>query len=108
MYSTAFLESVKDLLPSLEKVGSAEDCARFCILVKALLNFDVYEQLEQIECPVLVIGDKRDQTIGVEGSYEIIEKLVCPSYIYDQYSHAVYDEAPDIKRKIIQFLSDSL
>lgn len=43
VYSTAFLESVKDLLPSLEKVGSAEDCARFCILVKALLNFDVYE-----------------------------------------------------------------
>ena len=108
VYSTAFLESVKDLLPSLEKVGSAEDCSRFCILVKALLNFDVYEQLEQIKCPVLVIGDKRDQTIGVEGSYEIIEKLGCPSYIYDQYSYAVYDEAPDIKRKIIQFLSDSL
>ena len=108
VYSAAFLESVKNLLPSLEKVGSAEDCARFCILVKALLNFDVYVQLEQIKCPVLVIGDKRDQTIGVEGSYEIIEKLGCPSYIYDQYSHAVYDEAPDIKRKIIQFLSDSL
>ena len=107
VYSTSFLESVKSLLPSLEKAGSAEDCARFCILVKALLHFDVYEQLGQIKCPVLVLGDKKDRTIGVEGSYEIMEKLGCPGHIYDQYSHAVYDEASDIKGKIVAFLSDS-
>lgn len=104
VYSTSFLESVKSLLPSLEKAGSAEDCARFCILVKALLHFDVYEQLGQIKCPVLVLGDKKDRTIGVEGSYEIMEKLGCPGHIYDQYSHAVYDEASDIKGKIVAFL----
>ncbi len=52
------------------------------------------------------IEKKRRRYIGVEGSCEIIKKLDFPSYIYDQYSHAVYDEAPDIKRKIIQFLSD--
>ena len=103
VYSPAFLESVKELLPSLEKVGSTEDCARFSILVNAVLQFDIYEKLKQIKCPVLVIGDKNDKTIGIEGSYEIIDKLGCKSYIYDRYSHAVYDEAPDIKEKIMDF-----
>ena len=107
VYSLAFLESVKEFLPTLEKVGSAEDCDRFCILVKAILTFDVYDQINQIKCPVLVLGDKNDQTIGAEGSLEIIEKLGCKNYMYDQYSHAVYDEAPDIKEKIKAFLSCS-
>lgn len=107
VYSPAFLESVKELLPFLEKVGSAEDCARFYILVNAILKFDIYEQLEQIKCPVLVIGDKNDRTIGIEGSYEIIDKLGCKNYIYNQYGHAVYDEAPDIKEKIIDFFECS-
>lgn len=105
VYSPAFLENIKDLLPALEKVGNAEDCNRFCILAKALLKFDVYDQIKQIKCPVLVLGDKNDHTIGPEGSYEIIEKLGCKNYMYDQYSHAVYDEASDIKEKIKAFLS---
>lgn len=108
VYSEDFLNAVKDLLPELEKVGTKEDCERFCILVKAVLNFDVYDEIEKIKCPVLVIGDRKDQTIGVEGSYEIIEKLGCKSYIYHQYSHAVYDEASDIKEKIKDFFSDSM
>lgn len=108
VYSPAFLETAKDLLPELEKAGSAEDCARFCILVKAVLQFDMYEEIEQIRCPVLVLGDKNDRTVGVEGSYEIIEKLGCENYIYDRYSHAVYDEAPDIKQRIRDFFEDSL
>lgn len=107
VYSPAFLENIKELLPALEKAGSPEDCIRFSILVNAVLKFDMYDKLEQLKCPVLVIGDKKDQTIGIEGSYEIMEKLGCRTYIYDQYSHAVYDEAPDIKEIIMNFLSES-
>lgn len=107
VYSPAYLEKIKDFLPEAEKVGSAEDCDRFCILVKALLTFDTYDMLNRIECPVLVLGDKNDRTIGPEGSYEIIEKLGCENYIYDEYSHAVYDEAPDIQERIKVFLSSS-
>ncbi|MEE0434779.1 MAG: alpha/beta hydrolase [Peptococcaceae bacterium] len=105
VYSAAFLESVQALLPTLEKAGNAEDCVRFGILVNALLHFDVYQQLDQIKCPVLVIGDKNDQTIGIEGAYEIIDKLGCERDIYDQYSHAVYDEAPDIQEKLVTFFT---
>lgn len=106
VYSPAFLESVKAVLPELEKAGSAEDCIRFAVLVRALLKFDVSDQIGQISCPVLVLGDQNDATIGVEGSYEIIERLGCSYEIYDQYSHAVYDEAPELKEKIQAFLQE--
>lgn len=42
--------------------------------------------------------------IGIEGSYEIADRLKCESYIYENYSHVVYDEADDIKEKILEFL----
>lgn len=103
VYSASFLESVKEKLPILEKEGTAQDCERFCILVKALYDFDVYDKLSQIKCPVFVIGDEDDCMIGAEGSYEIIKKLNCSRYMYSGYGHAVYDEAPDIKEKIKTF-----
>lgn len=103
VYSASFLESVKEKLPILEKEGTAQDCDRFCILVEALYDFNVYDKLGQIKCPVLVIGDENDRTIGAEGSYEIIKRLKCSSCMYSGYGHAVYDEAPDIKEKIKTF-----
>lgn len=106
VYSPAFLEETKELLPMLEKAGTKEDCERFCILGKAVLAFDIYDKLNQIKCPTLVIGDKNDNVTGIDGSYDLIEKLGCESYIYDKYSHAVYDEAPDIKNIIFNFLNN--
>lgn len=104
VYSKAFLEGVKDLLPVLEQQGTAADCERFEVLANALLYFDVYDKLDKIKCPVLVLGDKNDHTIGVDGMMELIDKLDCESYLYDCYSHAVYDEASDIKGRIKEFL----
>lgn len=105
VYSPAFLEKNKEYLPVLEKQGTAEDCDRYKVLVDACAAFDIKDKMNEIKCPVLVIGDKNDDTIGVEGSYEIIEELACQSIIYDIYSHAVYDEAEDIKDKIQEFLA---
>lgn len=103
VYSLKFLDSVRDLLPPLEKIGTQEDCARFLILIEACRIFDVYDSLTKISCPTLVIGDTNDQVIGFEGSVEIANRLGCELYTYDQYSHAVYDEAPDIKQLILRF-----
>lgn len=105
VYSPAFLESVKDLIPTLEKVGTASDCDRFTVLVEACMSFDVQERLSQIQCPVLVLGDKNDQTLGVQGSMDIINTIHCSNHIYDKYSHAVYDEEPDVKERVKQFFN---
>lgn len=104
VYSQQFLDSVGDMLPELEKMGTAEDCDRFVIEMKACEGFDVHDRLNEIDCPVFVLGDEQDKVLGTEGSYEIAEAIGCDIYIYNGYSHAVYDEAPDIKDRIKQFL----
>lgn len=103
VYSTSFLEKHKDLLPELEKIGTAEDCDRFGILAEACIKFDVHDDLEKIKCPVLVLGDKNDKVFSVDNNYEMAEKLNCEIFIYDNYAHAVYDEAEDIKERIKEF-----
>lgn len=104
VYSEEYLSAYAEYLPVLEQEGTPKDCERFVILAQACLDFDITDSLDQIQCPVLVLGDENDHTIGVEGTRELAELLNCSSYIYDQYSHAVYDEAPDIQEKIYTFL----
>lgn len=106
VYSKAYLEKYKDILPVIEKKGTEEDCARFKVLVSACMEFDIYDDMDKIKCPTYVIGDKNDNVLGVEGSYEIIDRLKCRSQIYEEYSHAVYDEAKDITERIFNFFEE--
>lgn len=107
VYSAAFLESVKDLLPALEKVGTEEDCARFAILAEACQRFDIADKMEKIACPVLVIGGEDDRVIGPEGSRDIVEHLHCDCIMYDAGSHAVYDENPAVKEEMFRFFQEA-
>lgn len=104
VYSQAFIDSIKDNLPAIIKTGTSADCDRLLILLEAINNFDIYDSLDKIQCPTFVLCDKKDRVFGHKPSCEIAEKLNCDLYVYDQYSHAVYDEAPDIKQKIYDFL----
>lgn len=106
VYSPAYIESIKDYIPSLLKNGTAEDCDRFSILIKAIKNFDCYELLNNIKCPVYVLCDENDHVFGPKPSLELAKRLNCPIYVYKEYSHAVYDEAPDLKERILEFLLD--
>lgn len=103
VYSEKMLESVKDLLPVLEQQGTPDDCDRFLCLLDAMNGLDLYDRLDGITCPVLVLGDENDKVLGVEASREIVAKLSCEIHIYDEFSHAVYDEAPDIKVRLKAF-----
>ena len=84
--------------------GNYEQCDRFVILCNILLNSDIKNEMKNIACDTLVLGDINDDVIVVEGSYEIKDIIDCDIYIYDKYSHAVYDEADDIKKRIYDFL----
>lgn len=107
VYSEAFIESIKDMIPEIVNNGTAEDCDRFVILLEAIKDFDVYDQLDKIQCPTLVMVDKNDKVFNPDCAYEIAERLNCEICVYDKYSHAVYDEAPDIRKKIIRFIGSA-
>lgn len=104
VYSQSFIDSIKDNIPVLIKNGTDRDCDRFVTILKAILSFDVYDSLDKIQCPVLVLGDVNDKIFDSKCAYEIADKLKCQIYLYDKYSHAVYDEAPDLKQRIFDFI----
>lgn len=57
-------------------------------------TFSAYDELDRIKCPVYVFAGSDDNTLGVEASIEMAEKLGCYIKVFDGYSHAVYDELP--------------
>lgn len=105
IYSKEYLKKYEKYMPALEDVGTSEDCDNFTVLASACVGFSAYEELDKIKCPVLVIGSNRDEVVSVRGSEEIAEKIGCEIYIYEGYSHAVYDEAADYPDRILEFFS---
>lgn len=104
VYSEAYRAEYQEAFDALEGVGTREDCARYEVQLRACVEFDLTDRMGQIRCPTFVLGDENDRATGIEGCCEIVRYLSCESYFYDRYSHAVYDEAPDIKERIAAFL----
>lgn len=104
MYSDAYVKRYKPFMPFLTAVQKPKDKERFIILAKAGLTCNAYEELEQIKCPVLVLGGSRDNVTTGQASVEIAEKLGCEIYMYEDLGHAAYEEAKDFNRRVYDFL----
>ena len=105
MYSDAYLKRYRPLLPLLTVLQRPRDVKRFTALAGACLTCDTYDTLDQIRCPVLVIGGGRDKIVGSEAAKELSEGLGCEAYIYDDLGHAAYEEAKDFNQRIFDFFT---
>lgn len=106
VYTPAFFEQYKDLILQSADGVTKEDLDRFLILARGAEGTNAYDELDKIKCPVLVLGAADDRVLGSAASEKIAEKLGCSCYIYENYGHAVYDEAPDYKDRIAAFFAD--
>ncbi len=105
VYSEDFLNKYRPFLEAAAESITEEDMRRFRIQMEGNAGFSTYERLKDIKCPVFVIGAWGDRVTGPEASLELAAKLGCQLLMYPLcYGHAVYDEAPDIKGKILEFL----
>lgn len=104
MYSGAYVKRYKPFMPLLTILQKPKDVRRFILLAKACLTCDAYEELEQIKCPVFVIGGQQDQVVTGKASREIAEKIGCKIYMYENLGHAAYEEAKDFNSRVYQFL----
>ena len=92
------------LLPLLTLVQTPKDVPRFTALAASCLTCDTWEQLEEIRCPVMVIGGKQDKLVTAEASVEMAQKLGCSLYLYEFLGHAAYEEAAkDFNRRVYDF-----
>ena len=94
-----------DILQSNTNVTSNE-IQKFIKLASATLDFDVKNDFKNIKCKTLVIWSNNDLIFGWNSSRNLAEILHCELYLYDHYGHAVYDEAPDFREKMLKFLRD--
>lgn len=104
MYSDRYLRIYRPLLPLLTLVQTPKDVPRFTALAASCLTCDTWEQLEEIRCPVMVIGGKQDKLVTAEASVEMAQKLGCSLYLYEVLGHAAYEEAAkDFNRRVYDF-----
>ena len=104
MYSDAYVKRYKPFMPLLTILQKPKDEKRFIALTKACLTCNTYEELDKIQCPVLVIGGRQDKVVTGEASDEIADKLRCEIYMYDELGHAAYEEASDFNERVYNFL----
>lgn len=106
VYSPAFVQAYRQAFDAQAKAFTPEEMARYARLCEACMGFSAMDELKSIRCPVLVMGCWGDRTLFPEGSLMLAKKLRCDLFMYAGYSHAVYDEAPDYKRRITDFLAN--
>ena len=104
MYSESYLKMYRPFLPLLTAIQKPNDVQRFVILANSCLTCNTYDILNEIKCPVFVIGAGQDKIVGGDASIEMAEKLGCRLYMYDKLGHAAYEEAKDFNRLVYDFL----
>ena len=105
LYADEFISKlgIAETLSNVEITDDEEK--RFKITSKAADGFDVTDRLSRIKCPTLVIGASNDKIIPPAASAELAELTGGELYMYGApYGHAVYDEAPDYKARVLEFL----
>ena len=106
MYTDAYVKRYRFFMPLLTVFQKPKDVKRFITLAKACLTCNTYEELDKIQCPVLVMGGKEDKIVTGEASEEIAEKLGCQIYMYEKMGHAIYEEATDFNKRVYDFLKE--
>ena len=109
VFSEETIRKYKKSLMRMNTNATEQDMKRFCVLARACLAFEAYEGLSKLECPTFILGAELDQVLGVIASREIADVLKqngVPTelYVYENYGHAAYDEAPDYRARILEFL----
>ncbi|MBQ4243568.1 MAG: alpha/beta hydrolase [Clostridia bacterium] len=105
VFSEKIYERVGDTFVKLNSGLTSEELDRFIALASAKVGESVAESAAKIICPALVIGSEGDVITGGEAAKELAQAIDgAELYIYGkEYGHAVYDEAPDYKERLLEF-----
>ena len=107
LYGAETLKQYRDVLLAGGEGITDEELARFVLLAENMHEFDVLDRLGELQCRTLILGCEGDKVMTAEASRELNEAIPgSECYIYgDEYGHAVYDEAPDYRDRILEFLA---
>lgn len=108
IYPPAVFESCRETILKAAGTVTDEDLRRFIILAEGMKGFNVTDELDKIQCPVMAIGVFEDAVLDSDSTMEIAEKLDehpdFKLYMYIGFGHAAFDTAPDYRERILRFL----
>lgn len=105
MYTKEYIDKYRFMVPVMGLYPPPKNKERFIIMAESCIGHDAYDKLEQISAPTLVIGGARDETVSGEASIELAEKIRGSElYMYENYGHGLYSEAPDFNQRVLEFL----
>ena len=106
IYSKAVYEASKDKFATMADGITNEALTRFVNTASAVKGMDLSKKAEAIKCPMLVLGSKGDMVLTPDASSQIAEITGAELYMYgEEYPHAVYDEVPNFKDKVLEFFN---
>ena len=106
IYTDAFYARYKKAFDRLAATVTPEELARFDRLAQGTPGFNLEGELSAVRCPALVIGARGDRVFGAGPSEALANGLGAKLLIFEDYGHAVYDEAPDLRPKVLEFLRE--
>ena len=105
MYTDEYYKKNKWLCEITGRLTMPKSYERFIRMGFACLEHDATAVLKNIKAPVLIIGGEEDRTVGPEGSRILAMEIPGAKLLmYPGLRHAVYDEAPDFGKKVLEFL----
>ena len=106
MYTEEYVQKYRFMVPLLGLYPAPKNPERFITMATACITHDVYDELEKISAPTLVIGGGKDRTVGSDAAGELADKIKGSELlIYPEYGHGLYDQAKDFNQKVYDFFS---
>lgn len=106
-YSEEYLKKYRKYYNLLWRLSKPKDYKRFIIQANSCLAHNVYDDLDKIKCPTLIIGGKQDRIVGANASKELADKIESSElYLYENYGHAVYEEAKDFNDRVLNYFRE--
>lgn len=103
VYSPEFHARYEKAFERFEPEGTSEEMRRFGVMAAASMEFDIYDELPGIKCPVSLYGVEDDTVLSGQGVKEMAEALHCPIRMFPGRGHAFYDEVPHFVDSLLEF-----
>ena len=103
LYTGEELDGVRDAFRTLARMVTDKDLERFVRLGESLADFNTYDDLDRVKCPLYVAAGGNDRVLSADAVTEAAYKTGCELYVFKDCGHAVYDEAPDFKDRLKAF-----
>lgn len=91
MFTEKQMKKYDLVMPLIVKLTKTMPMKRFIAFAKSVLTCnDIWDDLDDISCPTLVIGGREDKITTAQASQEIAQRLGCKSVIMENEGHAAY------------------